>query len=238
MAWLGEMVPIAGREDWMMNVRGLLSPYVVWTTTLRGVAAAEGSIVRFAFTTVVLVDEITETVVPVAGVTTTARPAWMNLLPVIVRVTGAVALPEVGVIVEITGFALFTTNVRAPLVPRGETIFTSRAPSGASGAIVNVAVADVALRTLTDTPVMPEPETVAAVAPRKFIPVRWIVWGFVSALPDVGTMVVRTGATRLIVKVRGLLVPIGVVTVILRGPVTAFTSTVNVAVIDVVLLKR
>jgi len=114
------------------------------------------------------------------------------------------------------------------VVPSGVVTFTVLRPVVAVGAIVNVAVTLVELTTVRPLTVIPVPETLIAVAPVRFAPVR-VTGTAVPRMPAFGLIEVRLGPA-VMVKNTLLLTPLGVVTVTFLAPVAAVDEIVKLAV--------
>ena len=111
---------------------------------------------------------------------------------------------------------------------------TSRDPSVASAAIVNVVVMDVLLTTVIAPTVTPAPVTPTVAPVTKFVPVN-VTGTAVPCTPDEGFTKVNVGGGGFTVKVTALLVPAEVVTVMSCGPSIASDAIVRVVVIVVLL---
>jgi hypothetical protein len=217
-----------------VNVWGLLVPPAVATVTLRTVVAAAELIVNVA---VKDVEFKTLTALPVTPVplTVTVVAPEMKLVPVKVTVGEKPAMLEFGDTLVSVGAGGRTVNVCALLVPPAVVTVTLRAVVAAAESIMNVAVKDVPLETLTVFPVTPVPLIVTVVAPMmKLVPVK-VTPGAAPTTPVFGETALRVGGAGRTVNVCEPLVPAAVVTVTPRAVVAAAGSIVNVAVKDVVV---
>jgi len=182
-----------------------------------------------ALTTLILL-----AVTPVPDTLTALAP--VRLVPVSVTGTVAPCRPELGLIVVSVGAGtVVTVNVTLPLVPPGVVTVTFLAPRAALPPMAKLAVTEVALTTLTPLTVTPVPDTLTALVPVRFVPVR--VTGTVApCAPVLGLIVVSVGGGIVVtVNVTPPLVPPGVVTVTFRPPVAALPLMAKLAVIEVAL---
>jgi hypothetical protein len=175
--------------------------------------------------------EATVTPVPV---TATVVPAVMKFVPVIVTVVEMPCAAVAGEMLAMVGGGGFTVNVDAALVPPLVVTVTLRAPSAASAAIASFAVIDVVLCIATSLTVTPVPLTATVAPETKFVPVNVTVVDE-PVTPAVALRLVSVGGAGMTVNVCVALVPLLVVTVIVRGPGVAFGAITSVAVAEVEL---
>jgi len=143
-------------------------PLGVATVTVLAVSPAVALTVKVAVTVVAFTTVKLLTLTPEPDtVTPVADP---NPVPVIVTGTEVPRTPVFGDTPVTVGGA--TVNVTALLVPPAVVTVTFLVLSVALLAIVKVAVTVVELTTVTPLTVMPFPETVTAVTPERFVPVR------------------------------------------------------------------
>ena len=184
-------VPDAGTT---VNVTVLLVPPGLVTLTALAVSTAVAAIEKFALIVVAFTTVRPLTVMPPPGTVTAVAP--VRLVPV--RVTGSNKVPRapdagesevrVGV-----GVGAVTVNVTAPAVPPGVVTLTVLAPVAAAAVIVKVAVTEVPLTTIMLLAVTPVRDTVTAVVPVRFVPVR-VTGTAVPWAPDAGAIEVSVGA--------------------------------------------
>jgi len=124
-------------------------------------------------------------------------------------------------------------KVAGALVPPLVVTVTFLAPTAALAAIVNVALICVLLVMLRLPTVTPAPAP--TVAPLTKLEPFKVTGTLVPWKPEFGLTPVSVGASGLMVKVAGALVPLEVVTVMLAGPSGAFPEIVKFAVICVLL---
>jgi hypothetical protein len=211
------------------------------TVISRGPGVAPMSMVTLAVTWVEVKEETELTVMPLpyAGVVTPG----MKFVPVTVTLRVCPRFPLVGVMLASVGAGLLTVNapLRAVVPPPGAglTTDTSRAPKAASRGMVIFTVICVALLTVEEFTVMPEPKFAVLTLATKFVPVR-ITFTVSPLTPVAGLALANVGAGFPIVKALFSVVdpPPGALLMTLtpRGPVVASAATVTFAVIWLVLL--
>jgi hypothetical protein len=167
-------------------------PLGVATVTVLALSPAVAPTVKVAVTVVAFTTVKLLTVTPVpATVTPVAAP---KPVPVMVTGTEVPRTPVFGETAVTVGAA--TVNVTALLVPPVVLTVTFLAVSDAVPEIVKVAVTVVELTTVTPLTVTPVPDTVIAVAPARFEPVR--VTGMLLFRPPVlGSIEVSVGCPTL-----------------------------------------
>lgn len=175
-----------------VNVTALLVPPIVVMVTFLAVVAAVAVIEKVAVTDVSLTTVRLVTPTPPPGTVIAVAP----VSPVPVRVTVMAApprTPELGAIeVSVGTGGGITVNVTALLVPLGVVTVTFLADNAAVAAIVKVAVTVLESTTVTPETAMFPPDTVTAVAPIRFAPVR-VTGTILPRTPVAGVMEVRVG---------------------------------------------
>jgi cobalamin synthase len=94
--------------------------------------------------------------------------------------------------VRVGAGGLITVNVTVLLAPAAVVTLTFRVVRPAVGLMLNVAVTMVALTTVRLLTVIPPPDTLMAVAPVRFVPVR-VTGTLVPLAPSLGTIVLSVG---------------------------------------------
>jgi hypothetical protein len=206
-----------------VNVTVLLVPPGVVTLTVLAVSAAPAEMVKFTVTEVSFTTWIPATPTPEPETFTAVVP--VRLVPV--RVTGTTVLrtPVLGLI-EVNAGAVGATIVKVTglLVPFAVVMVTVLADRAADPEMAKFAVTVVELTTLMPLTPTPVPETVIAVAPVRFVPVR--VTGTVVPRPPV------LGAIEDSVGDNGL----STVNVVVGAPIGVFTVTVLVESVAVAVM--
>jgi hypothetical protein len=209
------------------------------TVISRGPGVAPMSMVTLAVTWVEVKEETELTVMPLpyAGVVTPG----MKFVPVTVTLRVCPRFPLVGVMLASVGAGLLTVKppLRTVVPPPGAalTTDTSRTPKAASSGMVIFTVICVALLTVEEFTVIPEPKLTVLTPATKFVPMR--VTFFVSPLtPVAGLALASVGAGLPIVKALFSVTdpPPGpaLLTVTSRAPVAACGAMVILAVSVVV----
>ena len=164
-------------------------------------------IAQFALT-VVPVAVMPAQVMPPPEIVTAVAP--VRLVPV--RVTGAVVpcVPAVGLIDISVGPCTVNAPLNTLLVPIGVTTLTFLALTVAPAVIAQVALTVVAVDVMPPH-VTPVPETVIAVAPERFVPIR-LTGTLVARTPVPGVIEVSVGPCTVNAPVKVFVGPIGVVT--------------------------
>jgi hypothetical protein len=167
--------------------------------------------------------------VAVAALVTVIVPVFVVVLPGVVTNAGEGAVATTGPSVSV---APRTVNVVAGaetgVVPIGVTAVTFLEPSAAAGVIVQFAVTVVVPVTTKPEQVTPVPDTLTAVAPVRFAPVR-VMATVLPRTPDDGTTNWSVGPTTVKAPVR-VPVPDPVVTLTFLAPSVAVVVMVKVAV--------
>ena len=151
----------------------LVPPGVVTLMVLAPRAAVD-VLVRVALMVVEFTTVTPLTVMPVVPVTFTVVPVVVKLVPVRTTATLSPRRPDAGEInVRVGTSGLTTVKVTALLVPLGVVTVTFLAVRPVDAVMVKVAVTVVALTTVKELTVTPDPpETLTAVVPIKLVPVR------------------------------------------------------------------
>jgi hypothetical protein len=135
------------------------------------------------------------------------------------------------------GVEALTAKVKGVVVvPLDVVTVTFLVPTVAAGAMVRVAVIDVALKRVAEETVTPVPLTFNVAELSKFVPVN-VTGTAVPCAPYAGTMLMSVGAGDELLTVNGIepVVPLDVVTVTFCAPVGPVAAILNVAVTNVAL---